>query len=317
MERTDSDNPNFTSQDTNDKTFILNQLPLSWIYSTKNIVSNQIKLGFSTYWIYSCKISNLSSVSELLNKFSKKPKTNFIIRGCNQDISKYLAQFKFSSLIIGKEAVIDLDKNPFSKKSLRELVKRGLKYGTVEEIKYSTSSISILEELKSHSAHSKEPQLKYLFIDKFIPETRLFAFIDSEGIWQGAILISSNSPSKIQTELLLRRKSATNGTMEALIHFIYHALRKENFADWSLGEVPFIVNRESLRFLSKPYIANRIGRMLKYAYNYEGLYFFKNKFAARWENIYLCAKPTVKLRHIIMLSIRSNLLSLTLQKLFR
>ncbi len=317
MERTDSDNLNFNNQDTDDKTFIFNKLPLSWIYSTKNTFSTQIKLGLSTYWVYSCKISNLSCISELLNKFSKKPKTNFIIRGCNHEITKYLAHLKFSSLIIGKEAIIDLDKNPFSKKSLKELVKRGLKYGTVEEIKFSASSINSLEELKSHSAHSKEPQLKYLFIDKFIPETRLFAFIDGEGIWQGAILISNNSPSKMQTELLLRRKSATNGTMEALIYFIYQVLQKESLAEWSLGEVPFVVNPATLHFFSKPYIINKIGRMLKYAYNYEGLYFFKNKFATRWENIYLCAKPNVKFRHIIMLSVRSNLLLLTLQKLFR
>ena len=313
----DSDNSNFNNKDTNDKTFILNQLPLSWIFSTKNIVSNQIKLGFSTYWIYSCKISNLSYISKLLNKISEKPKTNFIIRGCNHEITKYLTHLKFSSLIIGKEAIIDLNKNPFSRKSLMELVKRGLKYGTVEEIKFSASSINSLEELKSHSAHSKEPQLKFLFIDKFIPETRLFSFIDGEGIWQGAILISSNSYNKIQTELLLRRKSATNGTMEALIYFIYQVLRKERFTEWSLGEVHFVVNSATQHFLSKLYIINKIGRMLKYAYNYEGLYFFKNKFATRWENIYLCAKPNVKFRHIILLSIRSNLLSLTLQKLLR
>lgn len=317
MERTNSAQLIYNYKNAQDKTPILNQLPLSWNYTTQNISPNHIKLGRSIYWIYSCKISSISCISELLDGFSKKPKTNFIIRGCNQEISKYLIQLKFNSLIIGKEAIIDLDKNPFSKKSLKKLVKRGLKYGTVEEIKLSENSINNLDELKSHSAHSNEPQLKYLFIDKFIPETRLFAFIDAEGIWQGAILISNNSPNKIQTELLLRRKSATNGTMEAIIYFIYQVLRKENFTEWSLGEVPFIVNPENLHFLSKPYIINKIGRMLKYAYNYKGLYFFKNKFATRWESIYLCAKPKVKFGHIIMLSIRSNLLSLTLQKLLR
>lgn len=317
MERTNSANSNYKNKNTKDKTTILNQLPLSWIHTTKSISTNHIKLGYSIYWIYYCKISNISCISEFLDSFSKKPKTNFIIRGCNQEISKYLIQLKFNSLIIGKEAIIDLYKNPFSKKSLKELVKRGLKYGTVKEIKLSENSINNLDELNSHSAHSNEPQLKYLFINKFIPETRLFAFIDAEGIWQGAILISNNSPNKIQTELLLRRRSATNGTMETLIYFIYQVLRKENFTEWSLGEVPFIVNPENLHFLSKPYIINKIGRMLKYAYNYEGLYFFKNKFATRWENVYLCAKPKVKFRHIIMLSIRSNLLSLTLQKLLK
>ena len=295
----------------------MNTLPLSWIYSTKTTVTNHIKMGFSTFWIYSCSISNISTITNILSNLSKKPNTNFIIRGCNLEISNFLEQNEFSSIIIGKEAIIELNHNPFIKKSLKELVKRSFKNGIIKEINYSTESANKLEQLMSHSVHSNEPQLKYLFIDKFISDTRLFAFIDNKEIWQGAILISLNSSQKVQSELLLRRKSAPIGTMEALINFIYKSLRNEGYSEWSLGEVPFIVDSIDLPFFSKQYLINRIGKILKYAYNYEGLYFFKNKFSTRWENIYLCAKPTIKFRHIIMLSIKSNLLSLTINKLIR
>jgi len=314
MERTNRNNSNFNNQKWDHKRKTIQKLPLSWIFATKNVFLNYLNLGFSAYWIYSCKISN---VSDLPNKFSQKPKANFIIRGCNKEISDYLSQFEFSSVIIGKEAIIDLHKNPFLKKSLKELVNRGLKFGTVEEIKYSASSIKKLEEFKSQSVHSKEPQLRYLFIDKFIPETRLFAFIDNNRIWQGAILISLNSPYKMQAELLLRKKTAPNGVMETLINFIAQKLWIEGFAELSLGEVPFIVDTNNLPIFSKRFVLNRIGKMLKFAYNYEGLFFFKNKFASRWENVYLCAKPAIKISHIIMLSLKSNLLSLTIQKLLR
>ncbi|VAX25974.1 hypothetical protein MNBD_IGNAVI01-1604 [hydrothermal vent metagenome] len=291
------------------------QLPLSWIYSVNKKESNYVKLGHSTYWLYSCTIPNFSCITEILNRLSDTPNTNFIIRGCSKEISDHLANHGFSSILTGKEATIDLDKDPFKKGSLRELVRRGLKKGRIEEMEFSEGSVKKLEELRLHWAHSNEPQLKYLFVDKFIPGTRLFAFIDKAGIWQGAILTSPNSPTKIQTELLLRRKSASIGTMEALVNFIFQKFREEGFLEWSLGEVPFVVEMNNFPFLSKGYLLNKTGRMLKYAYNYEGLYFFKNKFAPRWNDIYLCAKPKVKFKHVILLSHKSKLAALTIQKL--
>ncbi len=293
------------------------QLPLSWVYSQTVQKPNYVQLGRSTYWLYSCKISNYSCIPELLKKLSNKQNTNFIIRGCSKEISEYLSQYNFTSIPIGKEATICLNNDPFKKKSLKALVRRGLKNGRIEEMKYSENSINKLEELRLHWAHSNEPQLKYLFIDKFIPGTRLFAFIDKNEKWQGAILTSPNSPSKIQTELLLRRKFAPNGTMESLINFIFQKFKKEGFSEWSLGEVPFVIETNNLSFLSKEYVLNKTGRLLKYAYNYEGLYFFKNKFASHWNNIYLCAKPKVKFKHVILLSYKSKLIALTIQKLLK
>ncbi|NOX66448.1 MAG: DUF2156 domain-containing protein [Chlorobi bacterium] len=290
-------------------------LPLSWIYSVNKKESNYVKLGHSAYWLYSCTMPNFSYIAEILSRLSVKSNTNFIIRGCSREISDYLTQHGFSSIHIGKEATIDLSRDPFTKESLRELVRRGLKKGRIEEVEFSESSVKKLEELRLYWAHSNEPQLKYLFIDKFIPDTRLFAFIDETEIWQGAILTSLNSPTRIQTELLLRRKSASIGTMEALVNFIFKKFREEGFSEWSLGEVPFVAEMNNFPFLSKGYMFNKTGRMLKYAYNYEGLYFFKNKFTPKWNNIYLCAKPKVKLKHIILLSQKSRLAALTIQKL--
>ena len=100
MERTNRNNSNFNNQKWDHKGKTIQQLPLSWIFTTKNVFLNYLNLGFSAYWIYSCKISNFSHVTDWLNKFSQKPKANFIIRGCNKEISSYLSQFEFNSLIM-------------------------------------------------------------------------------------------------------------------------------------------------------------------------------------------------------------------------
>ncbi|MEN8191504.1 MAG: phosphatidylglycerol lysyltransferase domain-containing protein [Bacteroidota bacterium] len=295
----------------------LDYLPLSWIYSQENNIEKHVKLWKSTYWLYSGEIANISSFHKVLNNFYSHPKTELVIRGCNKIVSKQLMKLNFSSIIIGKEAIIELNQNPFTKKSLKELVKRGLKFGHVEEVQYSEKALIKLEELKSNSAHSKEPQLKYLFVDHFINETRLFVFVNNHDSWEGAILVSKNSPNKIQAELLLRRKSAPNGIMEALIYYTYKILKLEGYSEFSLGEVPFIADSDDIPYLSMQFIINIIGRMFKYAYNYEGLYFFKNKFATKWKNIYLCVRREFKFKHIFMIAYKSKLISLALYKLLK
>lgn len=292
-------------------------LPLSWIYSAEKNKADIVKLRKSTIWIYSAQTNDLLSLLNSCDSSTHLPVKSLLIRGCNTSISENLKKLNFKRILIGKEAVIDLKSDPFSKKSLKELITRGSKFGTVREISYSAESINNLENLRSTSAHSDEPQLKYLFVDKFIQDTRLFVFVDNEEIWQGGILISPNSPTKIQTELLLRRKNAPIGIMEALVSFIFFKLKEEGLLEWSLGEVPFVAKPKNDLIISKNQILIFLGRMIKFAYNYEGLYFFKNKFASHWENIYLCAKPRIRLYDIMMLSLKSKLFYLVLHKSFR
>ena len=59
------------------------------------------------------------------------------------------------------------------------------------------------------------------------------------------------------------------------------------------------------------------GRRLKFAYNYEGLFHFKDKFSPRWEPVYICANPGINYLSLLRLFVKSNFLSLIAAHLFR
>jgi len=84
--------------------------------------------------------------------------------------------------------------------------------------------------------------------------------------------------------------------MECLVAGIVEILSREGIREWSLGEAPFMLlmehNKEELNFMEKLTVS--AGAWSKYAYNFEGLYRFKNKFAPEWRPVMLCTdtQPT-------------------------
>ena len=237
------------------------------------------------------------------------------ISSCNPELVPYFKSHNFELLKVGKEAVLDMDSNHFRKKSVKELIRAGLKKGSVREIYYSEEIKEKLEQFKLQCSHGKEPQLKYFFNDVLLPENRLFVFEGENGKWLGAITISCRSDGQVRTDLLLRKKDAPRGVMEALIKFIFDELKKEKFELWSLGEVPYIIYDSPI--FSKEFLINFTGRRMRFAYNYLGLYNFKNKFNPIWNEIYICSKPRLKLFTIVKVAWISNLIKLVLQKLLK
>lgn len=219
----------------------------------------------------------------------------------------------FNLLRIGKEAVMDLKDDPFSKKSLNELVKRGDKQGKMIEVPFNKNAIIQLENLKLKSAHGKEPQLKKLFQTEFTKLNRLFVFISEKEEWLAAVMLFQISDQRIQTELLLRNVIAKTGVMEALIFNIYNMLKGEGFLYWSLGAVPFI-KTGNFKF-RKNYFYNFLGRRIKFAYNYRGLFHFKNKFNPLWKDYYLFTSNKINLRFLLKVAVETNLFSLLIYKL--
>ncbi|MCL5030161.1 MAG: phosphatidylglycerol lysyltransferase domain-containing protein [Bacteroidetes bacterium] len=235
-----------------------------------------------------------------------------LISSCSEKLVPFFTKNKFESIKVGKEAILNLKENPFKKSSLKELIKAGSKKGSIEEIPYSLENSLRLEKFKSECVHGHEPQLKYFFNDKFLPSSRLFIFKDNKNNWEGGILISIKDNEKIFTDLILRKENSPRGTMEALIHFIFIKLQMEGYKSWSLGEVPYVVYGSKL--FSKEFLINFIGRKFRFAYNYIGLYNFKNKFSPEWENIYLCCKPGLSFQTILKISWRSNWIKLIFKK---
>ncbi len=292
------------------------ELPQSWIRSASNSPQiHSVKLtNHKSLWFSTAEIPTCNNLIEILESHHLFRKVNIIIRGCNEELSGLLAQKGFEKIIAGKEAVLEFDKDHFSKKSLKELIRRGKRHGRVTEIPFSPENSEKLEKFKQKSPHSKEPQLKHFFVDRFLENTRLFVFTGEENTWHGAIVISVNSRDKLQTELLLRSIDAPIGIMEALVYGVFEKLKDSGYREWGLGEVPFLVDSGELDCFSKAFLINKIGQLIKFAYNYKGLFHFKNKFNPRWDNAFICAKPNLRLCHLFFLAIKSNLLHLIIYK---
>jgi glycosyltransferase 2 family protein len=278
-----------------------------------NVQHGEIFLSHNIAWLIANRLPYNHSFTDDLQNCISNHLNGCMIDGCNENTAKFLSENGFEKIQLGKEAVLELHGNHFDKKSVKELIKRGLRDRNFEEIHYSKETVENLSLFKRECSHGKKPQLKYLFTDEFNEFNRLFVLSDETGYWQGAIMISDKDKYFAQTELILRRKNAPPGVMEALIFSVYNKLLREDYRFWSLGAVPFVSYGN--HFFSKSGFINSTGRKLRFAYNYKGLYDFKNKFKPIWLDYYFCIKPKLRLSLIFSILIKTNLLNLVLYNL--
>ena len=248
---------------------------------------------------------------EYLNSHSSG---SLMFDGCSTQIKDILISHGFNSLLVGREAILNLKADHFRKKSLRELIKRGLRHGSVSELEFSDYNKSLLDEFRMRSPIGKSPQLQHLFCTTFEKFTRLFVFIDKNKDWLGLITISHKTENFMQTELILRQTKNPVGVMEALIFEIFNTLKKEGKEYWSLGAVPYVVQ---IQFsLSKQWLINFMGKRLRFAYNYKGLFNFKNKFMPAWIDYYICFNDNLTFLQLFDLMRKTKLLALVIKKIF-
>lgn len=265
-------------------------------------------------WITAVRIPFDIKTKDIFETLIKSNSDNdLLFDGCPKVIKNILSDYQFNLLQVGREAILHLDKNHFEKKSVQELIKRGLKKGNVKEFPYSEENQLKLKNFVSISSISNLPKLKHLFCNTFEKFTRLFVFLDKEDNWLGVITISHKSELFIQTELIMRRKNNPIGIMEALIFEIFQILKKEGKEYWSLGAVPFVI-KVPFSF-SKQWLINFAGRRLRFAYNYEGLFNFKNKFMPTWIDYYICFNNKISFLQLYDLMRKSNLLALVAKKI--
>jgi len=288
------------------------ELPLSWAFTNKRN-HFQVVEGLGTKWISLAEINGIESIDAFLNNL-KNNESKIIIRGVKpRDLNGLLTKAGFVFYPIGSEAVLRTDSDMFEKRSLRELIRRGLKHGYVKTFIYDEIDWEKFNELLQNSSHSNEPKLKNLYRLEVDSNCLLFVLQNSEK-YLAAVSISQNNPNKYQAELLLRRKNAPVGVMEALIYSIKEYLFKQGAGLFSLGEVPFVIMEKELHNIA-PLILNACGRSLKFAYNYKGLFNFKNKFLPEWEDVYLAAYPKLSIHMLTNIFLESQLHKLVLYKL--
>jgi lysylphosphatidylglycerol synthetase-like protein (DUF2156 family) len=284
-------------------------------YSEDKIQLEIVPIFCEKDWITEVRLPFHLKIRDFFNEQIKISKSrSLIFDGCTTEIKNLLMDYRFNSLLVGQEAVLDLNKDHFRKKSLIELIKRGLRHGIVKELEYSDHNRHLLDEFKQRSPYAKLPQLQHLFCTTFQKYTRLFVLVNQNEDWLGAITISHKAEKFIQTELILRLNNNPVGVMEALIFNIFTILKKEGKESWSLGAVPFVVQ---IPFsFSKQWILNFIGKRLRFAYNYKGLFNFKNKFMPTWIDYYICFNNNLTFLQMFDLMRKSKLLALVINKIY-
>lgn len=287
-------------------------LPLSWIQSDKLALEEDKKIPLFNGLVWFALLY-FSKDKNWIKEIKRIKNQKILIRGVNEPETKDLSRLGFRRYQTGLESIIDLSIRLEWKRSLREMHRRGKKLGRFTEIEYSKSSCNKLNAFKKISRHADKPELKYLFNNSFLADTRLFVIKDENSNWLGAILVSQNNSIKYQCELLLKRKGRYPGVMEYLLIEIAAILKKEGISELSLGEVPFKqmhFDKRSIKillFLLKP--------ILRISYSYEGLFFFKDKFEPKWEPVYLCSNRNITLLNLFLLSVKTNFLKLILYKI--
>ncbi len=269
------------------------EIPQSWVrIPNGGMRVHSIPLRLSGYlWQPFAEVALGIRFGDLVRE---QPHKRLVYRGCAPQTANFLATLGFEQLCSGMEAIVALADATWERPTIRALARRGSRFGQAEEFSGNINDAAIkTAALFEHSRYAERPKLRYLFRLTPDPTTRCFYFRDNSGEWLAAITLSVKNPRHIATELLLRHADAPVGVMEALVSATARILADEGFDYWNLGEVPFYgATAPTHRFAS---LYAMTGRCIKFAYNYSGLYAFKDKFRPHWRPVYLCARPRITL----------------------
>jgi len=303
---------------------MFDDLPLSWArceIAEPRFLTIQLPLSHRL-WVPLADIPHEDTFTRIYGDYLATLPGGFVIHGCNTEVSRFLLEQGCLVVQTGVEAVLDLQGEIMAKPSVADLARRGGRWGQVIEVSPTEANQLLLAQLAQSTAHGAKPQLQYAFRTQFDETARGFVFATPDNEWLAAITLSLMKPNYWHTELLLRKKDAPVGIMEALVTDVFGRLSEESGegeARWSLGMVPFLSIEDPLLEQSckntfslpcRSELILRAGRFLNFGFNYDGLFRFKDKFSPEWRPLYLCGKPNLPWRLLIDLSIKSRHLQL-------
>lgn len=280
------------------------ELPLSWARGEQNTaqVHSTPLLFKRTRWLSLAEIPEEQSFDSIIDEALHEGK-RILIRGCTPAITRRLQSRGFDAMCLGREALLNLEKDITFKKSTRQLIRRGRKKGHLREVFIDSENRLLLQQLKRNSPHGRKPQLRHLFRGTPPAKKPAFIWVDEAGNWLAAITVSHISGEKAHTELMVRHQQAPIGVMEALIDAVARILKDRGYRYFSLGEAPFIQgNTPDFRSI----LINGMGKTLRFVYNSESLYRFKNKFSPQWQDLSICASPKISMLQLAAMAWHSR-----------
>jgi lysylphosphatidylglycerol synthetase-like protein (DUF2156 family) len=256
-----------------------------------------VQLPFSRHvWIPFADIPVAYDLVDLYRDLDISFSAGFVIRGCHPRLSELFHSRQHETFRTGIDAVLCLsDISHFEGRKVLAALKRGRRHGFVEEVPLDARHIDRFNDLFAASPHAGKPQLRHVFRSDPLQASRCFVFTSFSGNWLACMTLSRQGPKAYHTELMLRSRHAPGDIMECLIAETAATLRSDGAEELSLGEVPFMLHKEDhqpLSLLEQLFFS--AAPLLRNAYNYERLYFFKNKFRPAWRTMRLCAGPGVQ-----------------------
>ncbi len=299
-------------------------LPLSWFHrSVESPVFNWIGLPLSGVpWIYGADTPGLS-IGELYEQLNEEFPDGFLLRGCSARVASYFKERGHEIIRTGAEGIVDLDKLDAVSKSVIDLVDRGSKRGVVHELSLTQNNCKRVSEFIDQTPYGSKTRLEYLFNRTFDSSTRCFVVCSPTETWLGVITVSISSDDSCHTEMILRKKDSPAGVMELLLYSAMNIYKQEGYKYFSLGEVPFVTPKgmeeveieKSIKQSAQQYIVFKTGHLIRYAFNYQGLFDFKNKFNPLWKPVYICSAPKLRFRALADMFYETGYLELSFSEL--
>ncbi len=293
-------------------------LPLSWARAyLAQPDYRDIELPFSRIrWITLADIPHDYSLQAVYDHLKLSYPDGFVIRGCSVTMAEYFAADNCQTVKTGAEAVLDLHGQHLENPSVAGPAGRALKRGAVIEVEMHAANIQMLESFRKETRHAGKPQLQHVFRDKPSAACRCFVFQAHTGEWLAAITISERGKLEVHTEVMLKRHNASADVMEGLIAGIFEILRREGIKEWSLGEVPFrmLLQSSPQQLTSLERLIVSMASLWKPAYDFEGLYHFKNKFKPEWRPVVLCSNTALTPFMLVELALAMGFTDLMLHK---
>lgn len=276
-------------------------LPLGWLRANSRMLETKhITLDSNTAFVYEVDVPNSFGSQRVQAELQERFPNGYILRGVHDRTFFGVSYHKNQWLCLGQAASIDL-RNWSPSKSLLKLVQRGENKTTVRKVGTS-EAVEFFEELRGTD---KQARLKYLYRDVPSAYTPAFAAMCKTSRAPLALVtISRNSKHGYHLEIMKRHPNAPVGTMEALLFRLVNFL-KENRQNltFSLGEVPFCAPAG----LASEKLINFAAKAILPAYDFNGLYNFKNKFKPYWQPIYWYGWPKLKLTDLYLVALKIGL----------
>lgn len=267
-------------------------LPLSWTrIGGLRPVYRDIPLPLSrTSWITYADVPRDYTLQILYEDMAVSYPEGYVFRGCTPEMGSCFAAKNCRVMRTGAEAVLDLNGSHLERKTVQNSLVRGKKQGVVQEVVLNDLNRKLFEQFRRETKHADKPQLQHLFRAAPSRVCRCFVFRSFSGQWLAAITISARGQTEVHTELMLRHRLAPGDIMECLVAGIFEILKDEGICEWSLSEVPFMMlmqsSREPLTQMEQLMVS--LVSRCRHAYDFEGLYRFKNKFEPIWRPVMLC-----------------------------